>query len=386
MGFWDKLIRKKLRLQREFEINNQINRQIDKKIDIDNKREIIIYKPFRKIQNVQDSINYDKICIAFFKQKALNKIYEIVKDTVKENEFQIMYSSLNIKIKDIVYLHYPLVFYSFKQEIYHSHIDYDLKDIFEHELKSEFIEKSKELAKQYNSIINILKTIYNNDIKTSIFLTNSIHRHPGNFGFSSTDLSKDLENPGVIYRNKIANNILQVDNVIYIKEYKNISNNLNNLNNSNNFEVKFCDNLANIVNVKEVNDNIEGTYERLANITLLLKEKKDNKEKIRKRNFENVLGIEINLNTHFDNLKDLLQISLNKLNNKKRKNSVQEIIESYYIYKKYTDFRSYLILIYLMYDFLIKDYTNKIFINLDDFKEKARYYIHYWDNWGGWGW
>jgi len=118
----------------------------------------------------------------------------------------------------------------------------------------------------------------------------------------------------------------------------------------------------------------------------LIKDKKDNKERIKKRNFENILGVEVDLNTHFDNLKDLLQISLNKLNNKKRKNSVQEIIESYYIYKKYADFRSYLILIYLMYDFLIKDYTNKIFINLDDFKEKARYYIHYWNNWRGWGW
>jgi hypothetical protein len=44
----------------------------------------------------------------------------------------------------------------------------------------------------------------------------SIHRHPGNFGFSSTDLDNEVENPGVIFRNLGCTDKIQVDSVMYI--------------------------------------------------------------------------------------------------------------------------------------------------------------------------
>jgi len=354
----------------------------------------------RKEQNIEDKTNLNKLCICFYKQKTLNTIYEQIKDIVNSNEFQIMYSSLNININDIVYIHYPLVYYSFKQTISFSHIEYNLEDIFNHKEKEKIKEASIEMASQYNNLIKILKTLYQNKISTSIFLTNSIHRHPSNSGFSYIDKNKSLDNPGVIYRNKKANNALQVDSVIYVKEtienkYKyypywtwtwTIYHEKENKDNKENKEILLSDNLVNIVNVniEKINEeeNIKGIYENIRSIALLLKDKEEEiKKEELPEDLHNTLGLIIDTNFKFTNTSELFEYAINT-QIKNQGLSIEDLINKYHILTKHIKFKPYLLITYLMFDFYNKQYKNKIFINLADFEErKYEYKSLYWHHW-----
>ena len=203
-------------------------------------------------QLVQDREDRSQLCITFFHQKDLNEIYRLLSPVVGGNEYQVMYHSLNIRMNSL-YLVFPLLYYSFPQTISSAHIDYQLEDIFSRasETKEEARQVAEKMMKAYR-----LRQIFPT-ARFTLTPTNSIHRHPGHFGFSSTDKSKSVDNPGVIYRNKNANELLQNDSVIYCS--------------SSNVEIVTTE--TRIVSVKEHPSlKAEGTYTEIENVALMLKE------------------------------------------------------------------------------------------------------------------
>jgi hypothetical protein len=109
----------------------------------------------------------------------------------------------------------PLAIFNYPQKVSHSYISFSLKDVSEKakELESFSREKAKQVSSLLQPHIAQLSAIYN---AKYLYVENAIsmHRHPGRFGFSSGDLDKNPDNPGVIYRNKSGKRFAQVDYVM----------------------------------------------------------------------------------------------------------------------------------------------------------------------------
>lgn len=160
--------------------------------------------------------------IACFKQSDLNKIANVCTPAAGGSEFQIHYRALQIcltkGIKRVV-ITLPTTYFNFPQDVTVGSVDYLLDDI-----KS--IADNEEVKKLDMNIIKKIANDFNNIIKESdfqnlevTFITGemgSIHRHPGEFGFSSIDLDNSTTNPGIIFRNKKCEDRIQTDSIIYI--------------------------------------------------------------------------------------------------------------------------------------------------------------------------
>jgi hypothetical protein len=142
------------------------------------------------------------------------------KEKAGHNEFQFSANALEIQLtskdnKFRVFLVIPLAIFNYPQKVSHSYISFSLKDVSEKakELESFSREKAKQVSSLLQPHIAQLSAIY--DAKY-LYVENAIsmHRHPGRFGFSSGDLDKNPDNPGVIYRNKSGKRFAQVDYVM----------------------------------------------------------------------------------------------------------------------------------------------------------------------------
>jgi hypothetical protein len=87
----------------------------------------------------------------------------------------------------------------------------------------------------------------------------SLHRHPGDFGFSTTDLDNQTENPGIIFRNADVQDKVQVDSVMYIPSGY----------------VKLNTTETRVVNVQPDEKGIRGSYLRAPTITYIIQEEVD---------------------------------------------------------------------------------------------------------------
>ncbi|NPA45039.1 MAG: hypothetical protein GXO49_05860 [Chlorobi bacterium] len=159
--------------------------------------------------------------IVLFKNEDLKEIVEKCLPEAGGNEFQFHYIAAQIKgYKDekefIVTI--PLLYFNFNQEVSSAHVDFDLAEI------KELVEKYRPAAeKLFNAQWKtIFKPIYDfiskisDETKIIIDEIGSVHRHPGDFSFSATDLKYDPNKPGVVYRTLEAHDYAQVDSVIYI--------------------------------------------------------------------------------------------------------------------------------------------------------------------------
>jgi len=159
--------------------------------------------------------------VVFFKQQFLNKIMEKCLPKAGSSEFQFHYRALQIKVINpethvrIVFT-IPTIFFNFEQEVSGATVDYDLRKVSEisEQLKPISQQMAKVFIKQLSAVIKYFKE-KGFDIKFVEEEIGSIHRHPGRFGFSSTDLDDNPLSPGVIYRNKKAVDLVQTDSVLY---------------------------------------------------------------------------------------------------------------------------------------------------------------------------
>ena len=210
-----------------------------------------------KLTEPEDTKRFDKMGIVFFDNKVLNQITKQCLPTAKDSEFQIHYRALDIHIEKDgfeVVLSIPTAYYNFTQEVSSGSVDYELDDI---DNEAEKVKAASEANVQdlltKMPLFNAMNGAgYNVSFKEGNF--GSIHRHPGRFGFSSIDLGKDPESPGVIYRQKVSTDFFQTDSVMYI--------------NGNECEIYTTE--ARIVNIKEAADGgVEGDYCQIPTISIV---------------------------------------------------------------------------------------------------------------------
>ena len=181
-------------------------------------------KVVKKVPKPDTYVRYDKINVILHKQSDIEEIVAkaFESEAARDNEFQFHYWALQLiaderdSEKSFV-ITLPLVYFNFKQKVSGAHIDFHLDDVREVSEKVEPLaqEKAKEVLNLITPLYQYFKDQgYNVSVK--IGEIGSVHRHPGAFGFSATDLKNDPENPGVIFRNRKAKDLYQVDSVLYI--------------------------------------------------------------------------------------------------------------------------------------------------------------------------
>lgn len=207
----------------------------------------------------KDTYANNKMAIVFFDQDVLNSMKNECLDTAKENEWQIHHADLRVEMERngiTVSLFFPLAFYNFKQEVGPSSVEWETEDA------DKAFEEVRDAAKdRVTHMINempIFKTLEDAGIKISYDFGDfgSIHRHPGRFGFSSIDTRKNPDDPGVIYRRAEAENMWQVDSVMYMSSKQE--------------DVEIYTTECRIIDVKEAADGgIEGTYCKIPTVTFI---------------------------------------------------------------------------------------------------------------------
>ena len=192
------------------------------------------YYYYQEKHDIKDYYDPTSLVIALFDEARLQQIWDKICDVVDDNEFAVFYSALQIRLKSsyvdsnnttrhsTIVFHIPLLYYTIPQKVSTASVDFRSVDI--EKAHNEFVRSlSKELAEHFLDnceFVPILERIAQNsglDVEVAYNFSHSIHRHPGKFGFSATDLSKSVHTPGIIYRAKQANRFWQVDSVLYAK-------------------------------------------------------------------------------------------------------------------------------------------------------------------------
>jgi hypothetical protein len=154
-----------------------------------------------------------------FSQKMLDDIQAKCLPVAGGSEFQFHYRALQIKIEDVeankvLVFTIPTVFFNFPQKVSSASVDFNLEEV---KVISEKVKTiSNQLAKKFASWFP--KSYFEQQGFKVRFIEGeigSIHRHPGRFGFSSTDLRNNPLSPGVIFRVSEAQDLHQVDSVLY---------------------------------------------------------------------------------------------------------------------------------------------------------------------------
>ena len=137
-------------------------------------------------------------------KRIISEIYNKIEDKVKSNEFMFIFPCLHIELDNGDTYHFPLGAFSIPQKCSSAYISFNANDVnrFLNE-KSSFKEKVN-LYAQY-LVTKVLSKIFDcfytpvKIQKIQLTYVNTAHRHPGNFGFSTTDTSREKDNPGILY-------------------------------------------------------------------------------------------------------------------------------------------------------------------------------------------
>ena len=201
----------------------------------------------------------NKFGVVLFHQSILNQISAICKPAAGSSEFQVHYHSLITRVWDdevefnVVI---PLAFYNFPQEVSAASVHYDLIEVKQESDKVAGI--ADDLAEQYLSQMPILSALKEMGMRTEIQIVDngSIHRHPSRFSFSTVDLDTDPTNPGVIFRQAKADDMVQMDSVIFLGS-----------------QTEIVTSEMRIVNVQPAEDGgVEGTYDLSPTLSIINKD------------------------------------------------------------------------------------------------------------------
>ncbi len=198
------------------------------------------------------------LSIALFKQSTLDRIGEICLPKAGGSEFQVHYRALQIIVKEpsskyrVVYT-IPTVFFNMPQKVSTASVDFSLDEVAE--VSDKVAPISEALSQQYyKAFPTEFFQAQGFEIEARETEIGSMHRHPGDFGFSSTDLDNKAEDPGVIYRTRGATDKIQVDSVMYIP----------------NRNVKLVTTETRVIDVEPVEDGIKGTYLRAPTLSYII--------------------------------------------------------------------------------------------------------------------
>jgi len=171
----------------------------------------------------EEYYDMNQMSIVLFNLQTIRNIFNICLPNAGENEFQVHYRSMlfecRLKGNDaVLHVNVPTAFYNMDQLVSIGSIDFETDDIYEsgEMVKPISMTYAKLLAPVKNRLLETFDTVEMLEIAD-----NSIHRHPMDGGFSSTDLDTDLDEPGVIFRKGACTDLIQTDSVIYLgKEAK----------------------------------------------------------------------------------------------------------------------------------------------------------------------
>lgn len=203
--------------------NKEINRNNDTETNLSNPRYFrgLLDRIFY-LKKEAKSISSDRIATFFlidkdwFSKKEIKECLQVAGNS----EFQFNMNCLVVKFtsKDKrfrLFISIPVSIYNYPQKVSSGSVDFNLEDV--EKASFQVKEKDKLLANELKIKLNQIFKNFNSifDIEYLYMLDGaSIHRHPGRFGFSATDLQNDPSNPGVIFRKSKAKNTVQVDSVM----------------------------------------------------------------------------------------------------------------------------------------------------------------------------
>lgn len=227
----------------------------------------------------EDTKDTSKLSIVLMRQSVLNAISAICQPVAGSSEFQVHYRSLVVRIKsesNEFIINIPTAFYNFKQTVAHSSVDYHLDDIDKAaEALKPLSDKIVQDIFREMPLLSALPILYEGqaDVTFSESNSGSIHRHPGRFGFSSTDYTKTPSNPGVIYREAEATNKVHTDSVIYLGA-----------------RTEIYTTETRILNIRPKDNGVEGTYCQLPTTTFLLNDLPSTTEDVKVSSMVEFLG------------------------------------------------------------------------------------------------
>lgn len=211
-----------------------------------------------------DVKNSNILSVVLFKQSTLENIASTCLPFANASEFQVHYRSIIVRLKNAtneLIVTVPTAFFNFKQTVAHASVNFATAD------EGTAAENAKTgsnrvipvLLQEFPALQALKAYADHNGFEYSIVESNngSIHRHPGDFSFSSIDRDKSPNEPGVIYRHLNANNAVKVDSVIYLPPRG---------------AAKIVTTETRIVNVSESTNGIVGTYTEVPTITCILKD------------------------------------------------------------------------------------------------------------------
>ncbi len=214
----------------------------------------------KRLPEPDDGKDETTLNLVLFSQKFLNGIAAQCVPVAGGSEFQTHYRSLQVIVsntKGRIVFTIPTVFFNFPQKVSTGSVDYDLREV--DKISSELKPKSDALAAQIAQVFPVaFFQEMGFDVKMREGEVGSIHRHPGDFSFSSIDLDKDPEKPGVIYRQGHATDLIQTDSVLYIQAQN---------------HVKLVTTQTRVVDVRLVEGGgIDGDYKRAKTIAMIHKD------------------------------------------------------------------------------------------------------------------
>jgi len=168
----------------------------------------------------EEKIDPETLSVALFKQSLLDEIAEDCLPKAGGSEFQVHYRGVQFLIekpnsnKRLVFT-IPTVFFNMPQTVTSGSVDYTLDDVADAAKAVKPI--SDALAEKIAAAFPLAYFEKQGFIISAREAEmGSMHRHPGNFGFSGIDLDNQVEKPGIIFRRLECEDLIQVDSVMYI--------------------------------------------------------------------------------------------------------------------------------------------------------------------------
>lgn len=204
----------------------------------------------------------DTLSVMLYKQSVLDEIAALCKPKAGGSEFQVHCRGVQIFIKKpesdkrLVFT-LPTYYFNMPQKVSTGSVDFNLDEVSE--ISNQIAPMSAVMGEE---IVSKFPLAFFEELGFEISVRElemgSLHRHPGDFGFSGTDLDNQVEKPGVIFRNLKCQDKVQVDSVMYIPTS----------------HVKIVTTETRVVSVQPTEDNegIEGTYETAPTLCYIIKD------------------------------------------------------------------------------------------------------------------
>lgn len=178
------------------------------------------------VEKPKTTVDDRTLNILLLKQSSLDTITEICVPKAGCAEFQVHYRATQIIVSKMdktdptllesrVVFTIPTCFFNFPQEVDTGSVHFNLTEVAA--ISESLVPISDAKSNEIVSLFDIAQ-FKDKGFNLEVIDTEvgSIHRHPGNFSFSSIDLDNQVNNPGVIFRNLAAIDKIQTDSVIYI--------------------------------------------------------------------------------------------------------------------------------------------------------------------------